>query len=527
MSAINTYNFVARLGAASQTTQKILLYAYENAIPVITCSGGDISISAWVAVGTDEAGKYPIGSSDTTDRACYCAVATITGLAANTGYSWSASQSGSNKNWSGDFTTLLSIGDNETFSFITWTCDTFGDGSDACLQYIEDHINDEGGIRFLIKQDDVGYYDDRDVRDAIGLSGMDASGDPETVVTEFNYAMSMMCYHSMTTDLGMPLGVRQRLWTKLPTFEMWGDHELANNYMQNTVGATHDLTHYKMCRPVWDGFHANGMPDTLASVQFNRGQVSPSVVEVTLQDSLHFGVECGQFAWTQMDRNSHACYDATYIANNAAASPAPTAGLLGGGSGYGGQSNDLRKFLRVSSAQFKLWASSNSIQRVQSGTGDGGQEPWKDPSLDPDWVAEWQRWVDWIEGNDSVNGTDGVLVCYRGNDHNQQVFSHVMTATNTNTVDMVELVAGPVTHVGNHPTAPIGNIFNAITCEWTNEADATTHHQGMIHWTVYGATKMRARMVNEFGNVIWEADFFPGSNNFVLPEQKVGGAGSF
>lgn len=488
------FTFIAVNRATTQDTAYVKLLSLTDDPVTFTCSGGDVAVDDWQEIGTDrgvDEGTYP--------RVCYFSRAVITGLQPQRRYTWTATQG--SVTHEGATITKAPVGyTGDVIQFFA-TCDHYEDGGDGIFeQYKEVAQANPRAVQGIFYQDDVGYFDSRNISDA-PVSGIASTDRPDRDPTEYNYAASMAAYNFLTFDANPP--GRARLWImqNIPVHTMFGDHEFVNNYRwkpdsgDEFEDVNHDLIYYKKSRPVWDAFYGDCMPEPLVSGTFSQSQTTNTNGDADAESTgphtyMAYGQAFGLVRMVQADGVSHACYDSTYATNNSLDvqlyDPTELAAI--------------EAYLDVPLLYKQLWIS-NSFKDVNSaGSPVGSKDSWGDHTT-TEWLAEQRAFADVIEASDNLNGTSGSLVLLRGNDHNAQVIRHNLDeGTDYSTPYVYEFNAGPVSHAGDHEAADVGHIFTGSQTKWTNggEQSITRYQAGMVITT--NSEHQKIELLNNFGD---------------------------
>ncbi len=431
-----------RLGAVSTDTLKIF-----------TTTGDTQKTIAVNVAGVGVFSKVESVWTDTTDGSpenTYYAVLEVTGLTAWTDYSYRILEDGVDKG-GGQFRTLPDD-KNTPFELAMTSCNI--SRTDGLKNEIVNRSYANGGnIIAILHVDDIAYIDASTLRDSI--EGVQTTGVPRETKLSYDYAASWIVNVFNDSSDG-----QQWLNHNMPTFWMWGDHEVANDFLNHNLAieefssgtresgehTTHDNKTWLAANKAYSRV-AEASPttfDDLASIDGLNGK------------TYAYGFDIGPVRFFLHDRNSAGeCYNCT-----------PDVECIGKICGeILSHQNYRENFGKTQLDHLKTWLDDDThpFKVLFSGITVGGHsivdnQPWLSW-----WPAEYYDFEAWLDSNANVNGSDGNFIYVAGDRHNFSVHKRSKEPPYNGGANFMEYYVGTVNGTSNHPASPIGEIKNG--CE--------------------------------------------------------------
>lgn len=256
---------------------KIAVISFYPDTPVVTCSGGAVSLGARTSVGANDPGllsfQCSYGAETTgapTGVGCFSWVGEVSPLSSDTQYTISVTQNGTER--TGSARTQLSPTDESDFSFFFITCDGRDlDGTEnGCFSYIRNYAENNKVVA-VIHPDDHGYSNSFDTDDLDGnlrFCTINPASSAGSSGYDYKYAVAYCGYLGLlentaglnNTKDGVPeqnydelkrrfqSADRQWCWQNISFIVVPGDHEISNNTEEKT---TITASHFSHVKSVW------------------------------------------------------------------------------------------------------------------------------------------------------------------------------------------------------------------------------------------------------------------------------------
>ncbi|MFQ5644543.1 MAG: hypothetical protein ACE5FQ_12730, partial [Thiogranum sp.] len=213
LCATNAHALLWRLGAVTENSIRIFATTGTSQKDISVAVPGVGNFTVTESIWTD--------TSDGSPANTYYAVLEITGLNPWSVYSYTISEDGVEKG-QGQFKTLP--GDQTTpFEVAMIGCNS--SNSDGLNDEIVNRAYANGGdLIAVLHVDDLGYLDAKKVTN---LEGITSTGLPRDTKLAYDYVGGWLTVLNDNSD--------HKSWLNhnVPTFWMWGDHELSNDYMNS------------------------------------------------------------------------------------------------------------------------------------------------------------------------------------------------------------------------------------------------------------------------------------------------------
>ena len=493
-----------RLGTVSPTTLKVFTTT-GDAQKTIRINVAGVGIFTEVeTIWTDTAD----GSPENT----YYAVINITGLQPWTTYSYTIYENDVQQG-SGTFRTLP---DDQTtpFELALIGCDNAQ--NDGLYDVIANRsYARNGSIIAIVHVDDLGYLDSRTVTDKEGVT---STGLPRVTHLAYDYAAAWFVPlaggHDATDD--------QKLWIahNIPTFWMWGDHEINNNFMTDVyaldlynTGTRAPNEHVTLDNSTW--LAANRAYSKIAQA---AAPSFDSVYPVNGVDgkTYAYGFDIGPIRFFLHDRNSATeCHDCTYGLQ----CPGKICGEISGHESY------LENYGRTQLDHLKNWLddATHPFKLLFSGITVGGHsitenEPWLSW-----WPDEFHDFESWVDSNANLNGTNGNFIYVAGDYHNFAIHKRSKSAPQNGNANFMEYYVGTINGTSNHPAIPPGEIQNGCEVIYSESAGVGGHD----HWlTIVNvtATELKFTTLDKYHQEIFHGTLRHGAgNHFVEDDTQTAG----
>lgn len=360
---------------------------FQNITVIDTATSGTVSASCSggsVAVGSSS-DRYNHGGLSVNNT-----LVTITGLSANTTYTYTVSKN--TESVSGSFTTQTS-GEHE-FGWIMATCDSWrhktGKNSYTAIRKLCETSPEKIAGIFMI--DDLFYTDDFTLStdSETGLS----SGVPQSTGLGRDYAVSYAVLLGCTGYDTQKWRHADRLWVNrnIPTWASGGDHAIEFNHCRGPIGSGD----YQGCDRTVGGLEEIGKAEWDSAI----GNGNPTPLRT---DRWHWGKTIGDVSFSLWD------YSLYSQPHNPAS---PDADLVAYGSE---QINDIMSYHTTQSSPFNIFL-------MESGINVG--QPWHSSSAADPWHPnEANGWKTTFDAENKLNGVSGSSVVMYGDNHSPHVMS--------------------------------------------------------------------------------------------------------
>jgi len=371
-----------RVGYVSDTVANIVVACLSNVAPTATCSGGSVAVSAL---------------SERVASKLYTGTVTITGLTANTKYTYSVTQDGVTRN--GSFKTAPA--DQTTdFSFIVSTCDFRQLRSEGTYSNMRNLVSSsELPVLFRAHIDDVTYADTTNVTDT--FTGLTSSGDPQDtgLVSDFDIAWAAQIGLCPSEGKWRDAD-RQWINENLPLVASGGDHMIEDNHCRGQITDGAFAADYHGCNRGAGATVPNLEENAINSWNAFFGDVNPAnLASAARADSMTWGMQVGPVRMVSADSNMNS---APYTVTTGVGDT--TGDFLGAT-----QITNIFNYLDVSTVPFK-------IMFMETGFAKSGQ-PWHGW-----WTTEADAWKTSLDSKANLNGTSGHFIGMYGDSHAQQTF---------------------------------------------------------------------------------------------------------
>lgn len=303
-----------QVGYCGTTTAKLTVVALQDTGTLsVSCPGGSAVITVGLTgIGADNpsrVGEIPL----------YYAKVDISGLAANTRYTYTVSKNGLSV--SGAFRTLPADSSTD-FSLLMWTCENPWQGSPVDVHSIvRDYVDaweTTAPVLAALHIDDISYVDGARFwgfdpnfgsDSASGIALTSTSTDPCDTGLRWDQCVNWANWFGLFRSC--PLMRRDdRLWLhrNLPLWAQWGDHEVAYNWLRGSGGASNDWYGPTAGYSTDPSYKTPGTADYFnlvarANWEALFGQASPPKLGASGQ---HWGATVGPLCITAADGNTFA-----------------------------------------------------------------------------------------------------------------------------------------------------------------------------------------------------------------------------
>jgi phosphodiesterase/alkaline phosphatase D-like protein len=447
-----------RLGAVS-----------ENTLRIFATTG---NTQQTISVDVPGVGTFPVAESvwtDTSDGSpanTYYAVIEVTGLQPWTTYTYTISAD-SVAQGGGTFRTLPA-NPSSPFELALIGCNT--SRSDGLKDEIVNHSYAKGGaLVAIVHVDDISYID---AQTATNIEGVTSTGKPRLTKLAYDYAASWIKELSIIND--------HQDWIdhNLPTFWMWGDHEINNDFMtgvagidQNSAGTRAPNEHVTYDNRMWLAANAAYSKFALAAPD-SFDHAYP--VSGTDGKTYAYGIDIGPVRFFIHDRNSAVeCHDCVPDVQ----CPGKICGEIDGHEPY------AENFGKTQLDHLKSWLddASHPFKILFSGITVGGHnilenQPWLDW-----WPSEYYDFESWLDSRPNLNGTNGDFLFVAGDRHNFAVHKRSKAAPINGGANFMEYYVGTVNGTSNHENVPTGDIQGGSEVVYS-ESGGPGHYD---HWLTF------------------------------------------
>lgn len=431
-----------RLGAVSKDSLKIFTTTGDTQKTISVDVAGVGVFSKEESIWTD--------TSDGSPENTYYAVLEITGLTPWTNYNYRIFEDGIEKG-SGQFRTLPAD-QNTPFELALTGCNI--SRTDGLKNEIVNRSYARGGeLVAIVHVDDIAYIDASTHRTTI--EGVQATGVPRETKLSYDYAAAWIADVFNDTSDG-----QKWINHNLPTFWMWGDHEVANDFLNHNIAidafssGTRDSTeHTTLDNRTW--LAANKAYSKVA------GASPVAFDDITSIDGLNgktyaYGFDIGPVRFFLHDRNSAGeCYNCTPDVE----CTGKICGEISGHQVY------RENFGKTQLDHLKTWLDDDvhPFKILFSGITVGGHsvvdnQPWLSW-----WPSEYYDFESWLNSNNNLNGTVGNFIYVAGDRHSFSVHKRSKDPSHNGGANFMEYYVGTINGTSNHPASPIGEIKNG--CE--------------------------------------------------------------
>lgn len=246
-----------RSGHATATTVKVNVVSLYDGVAnggndvVIAVGGIGNTAVVLTRFGTDRGSADPGGQTWAGSQGS----ATVTGLAANTQYTYTATQGA--RSSTGSFRTALDDSHDGVAFFVG--CDK-SDGANSIpgyYQFMHTYAL-TNPVYAMVHHDDHGYVDNGNVDDT-GYTGRKCTGNPRTTLLQYDYAVAYMAHLGLLGNPGIARIAtghdldRQWCFRNINLLPQWGDHEFSNNFSWDAVeNPASSPTLFAAAKAVWD-----------------------------------------------------------------------------------------------------------------------------------------------------------------------------------------------------------------------------------------------------------------------------------
>ena len=494
----NAYAVLWRLGAVSSTTLKVFATTGDTQKSIRIDVAGVGTFTEVESIWTDTAD----GSPENT----YYAVINITGLQPWTTYSYTIHENDVQQG-SGTFRTLP---DDQTtpFELALIGCDNAQ--NDGLYDAIADRsYARNGSIIAIVHVDDLGYLDSRTVTNKEGVT---STGRPRVTHLAYDYAAAW--FEPLAGGGDATDDQKQWIAHNIPTFWMWGDHEINNNFMTDAyalelfnTGTRAPNEHATLDNSTW--LAANQAYTKIAKA------AAPSFDNVYPVNGVDgktyaYGFDIGPIRFFLHDRNSATeCHDCTYDLQ----CPGKICGEISGHESY------LENFGKTQLDHLKNWFDdpSHPFKILFTGITVGGHsitenEPWLSW-----WPDEFHDFESWVDGNPNVNGTDGNFIYVAGDYHNFAVHKRSKSAPLNGNANFMEYYVGTINGTSNHVAVPPGEIRNGCEVIYSESGGIGGHD----HWlTIVDVTQTELKFttLDKYHQEIFHGTLRQGAGNHFVAD---------
>lgn len=427
-------------------------------------------------------GAFPVTESvwtDTSDGSpenTYYAVVEVTGLQPWTTYSYKIYEDSIEKG-GGSFRTLPN--DTTTrFDLALTGCNS--SNSDGLKDEIVNRSYANGGsLVAIIHVDDIAYLDGLTVTDVEGIT---STGVPRLTKLSYDYAASWLNVFKDVSD--------HQDWINhnIPTFWMWGDHEVNNDFMtsvtainQQETGTREPGEHVTYDNRLW--LAANAAYSKVALAAPNSFDLSYPASGIDGK-TYAYGLDIGPVRFFIHDRNtSTECHNCV-----------PDVQCIGKICGeIAGHQSYPENFGKTQLDHLKTWLddASHPFKILFSGITIGGHsivenQPWLSW-----WPSEYYDFESWLDTKQNLNGTAGNFLFVAGDRHNFGVHKRSKSPPHNGGANFMEYYVGTINGTSNHSNVPTGEIQNGCEVIYSESGGVNSED----HWlTILGVSESELKL---------------------------------
>lgn len=494
MCATNAHALLWRLGAVTENSIRIFATTGATQKDISVTIPGIGSFTVTESVWTD--------TSDGSPANTYYAVFNVGGLSPWSVYSYSIFEDGVAKG-QGQFKTLP---DDQTTPFEVALI--------GCNSYQTDGLNDEivnraypngGDLIAVLHVDDLGYLDASIVTNVEGIT---STGPPRDTKLAYDYVGGWLTVLKQKSDH------KDWLNHNVPTFWMWGDHELSDNYMNDSKaiskfnsGTRAFGEHISLDNRLWVAGNAAYSKIALAAPDaFDASQP----INGTDGRTYAYGVDIGPIRFFLHDRNSAGeCSDCVPDVQCAGKICGEIASHQPFAENYGKtQLDNLKTWFDDPTHPYKILFSGITI----GGHSAVENQPWLSW-----WPSEFQNFEAWLDSTPTVNGANGIFLFVAGDRHNFGVHKRSKSPPQNGNVNFMEYYVGTINGTSNHTAVPTGEVFNG--CEVLHSESGGTGAND--HWlTVLRSTgaELQLTTIDKNHQEIFQGTLRNGMGNHFLED---------
>ena len=481
-----------RLGAVSENSLRIFATTGDTRKTVTVDVAGVGTFAVTESIWTD--------TSDGSPEDTYYAVIEVTGLQPWTTYAYTIYEDAVAAG-TGGFRTLP--GDTTIpFELALIGCNTAR--TDGLKDEIANRSYAKGGaLLAIIHVDDIAYIDTRTVTNVEGIT---STGKPRTTKLAYDYAAAWIKVLNNYDD--------HQNWIShnIPTFWMWGDHEVNNDFMtgvdaidQNQAGTRAPGEHIIYDNRMWLAANAAYSKFALAAPDsFDHAYPANGVDGKTYA----YGIDIGPVRFFIHDRNTAVeCHDCVPDVQ----CPGKICGEIAGHQYYPEnfgktQLDHLKSWLDDASHPFKILFAGITI----GGHSLVENQPWLSW-----WPYEYYDFESWLDSNPNLNGIAGNFLFVAGDRHNFAVHKRSKSAPVNGGANFMEYYVGTINGTSNHENVPTGEIQNGSEVIYSESGGVGSYD----HWlTLLGVTETALKLttLDKHHNEIFTGTLSLGAGNHFI-----------
>lgn len=486
------YALLWRLGAVSENSLRIFATTgnTQKTITVDVAGVGTFAVTESVWTDTSD------GSPDNT----YYAVVEVTGLQPWTTYTYTIYEDSTEKG-GGSFRTLPN--DMTTpFNLALIGCNTTR--SDGLKDEIVNRSYANGGsLLAIVHVDDIAYIDTRTITN---VEGVTSTGKPRFTKLSYDYAAAWIYELNVTDD--------HQDWIdhNIPTFWMWGDHEVNNDFLtsvsainQNQSGTRAPSEHITYDNRMW--LAANAAYSKFALAAPDTFDLSYPVDGIDGK-TYAYGIDIGPVRFFIHDRNSAVeCHDCVPDVQCIGKICGEIAGHQPYAENFGKtQLDHMKSWLNDASHPFKILFSGITV----GGHSIVENQPWLSW-----WPSEYYDFESWLDSNPELNGTVGNFLFVAGDRHNFAVHKRSKSPPHNGGANFMEYYVGTINGTSNHDNVPIGEIQNGCEVIYS-ESGGEGHYDHWLTILAVNETTLKLTTLDKHHDEIYTGTLVHGAGNHFI-----------